>query len=97
MSAKLTQEQVDEKLKDFSEWKWDDSSGKLVSGFEFENFMQAVDFVNGIAEIAEDIGHHPDLLLSDYNHVTIFTSTHDAEGITEKDFELITAIEEEIS
>jgi 4a-hydroxytetrahydrobiopterin dehydratase len=44
-------------------------------------------FVVRIAELAEDLGHHPDILIR-YNKVTLTVSTHDAGGLTDKDFEL---------
>lgn len=49
-------------------------------------------FVNRVAEYAEKVQHHPDILVR-YNKVTISVSTHDAGGITEKDFALAKAVD----
>jgi 4a-hydroxytetrahydrobiopterin dehydratase len=92
----LTQDQINEKLDGLEGWTHDLESGKLVSGFEFENFSEAIEFMNAIAEIAEAEAHHPDILVHDYKFVTIFISSHDSEGITQKDFELVNKIEKEM-
>lgn len=91
----LTKAEVEEKLKDFEFWVYDEDMQKLAGEFEFETFLEAVDFVKDISKIAEKVKHHPDILIHNYNLVTIFTSTHEPEGITEKDFELIEMIESE--
>jgi 4a-hydroxytetrahydrobiopterin dehydratase len=52
---------------------------------KFKDFVAAMDFVNKLVEPAEAAGHHPDLAIS-YNKVTISLTTHDAGGLTEKDF-----------
>jgi 4a-hydroxytetrahydrobiopterin dehydratase len=93
---KYTAEELEQKLEKYDNWQYDDESAKLTTGFEFENFMQALDFANVVGEIAEDMGHHPDILIHDYKFITIFTATHDANGITDKDFDLIEAIETEL-
>jgi 4a-hydroxytetrahydrobiopterin dehydratase len=94
--AKLTNEELQQRLEKFEAWTLDEEANKLVAGFEFEDFNQAVEFANSIAELANEIGHHPDILIHDFKYVTIFTSTHDEEGITEKDFELVENIEKEL-
>ena len=53
--------------------------------FSFENFVDAMSFVNRVADLAEDFQHHPDILIR-YNKVTLTLSTHDAGGLTDKDF-----------
>jgi 4a-hydroxytetrahydrobiopterin dehydratase len=93
---KYSDTEVSQKLENYDSWILDEESGSLVAGFEFEEFTQAMEFANGIAEIAEDVGHHPDLLIHDYNKVTIFTQTHDVNGITDKDFDLIDEIETDL-
>jgi 4a-hydroxytetrahydrobiopterin dehydratase len=62
---------------------------KLVK--TFKDFIAAIDFVNQLVEPAEAAGHHPDLEIS-YNKVTICLTTHDAGGLTEKDFEMAKVI-----
>lgn len=55
--------------------------------FEFDDFSAAIDFVNGIAELAEEHDHHPDIDIR-YSKVRIILSTHSKGGLTELDFEL---------
>lgn len=90
----LTNEEVTTRLEQFPEWEFDEEDTVLYTEIELENFHEAADFVHQIAEITEDLDHHPDILLHDYKFVTIYTSTDDPNGITEKDFELMAAIED---
>lgn len=87
-------EEINSRLEELPEWEFDEENMVLSSEVELENFHEAADFVHQIAEITEDLDHHPDILLHDYKFVTIYTGTHEPEGITEKDFELIAAIED---
>lgn len=65
----------------------------LKKDFEFENFKEALDFVNSIAEIAESVNHHPDISVS-YNKVSLKIYTHDTNSITDLDFKLVQKIDE---
>jgi 4a-hydroxytetrahydrobiopterin dehydratase len=85
---KLTQEQVDSKLAEFPDWSL--SGDALQRTFRFDDFLAAMAFVNRIADLAEEFQHHPDIMVR-YNKVTLTLSTHDAGGLTEKDFELARA------
>jgi 4a-hydroxytetrahydrobiopterin dehydratase len=73
---------------------WKEQGGYLVKVFEFDNFIEAVDFVNKIVPIAEDMRHHPDLEIFSYKKVRVKLTTHD-EGnkITDKDINLAKKIE----
>lgn len=55
--------------------------------FPFPNFQKALDFVNRIGAIAEEQGHHPDILLS-WGKAEVTTYTHKIDGLTEADFVL---------
>jgi 4a-hydroxytetrahydrobiopterin dehydratase len=73
---------------------WTSSDDKrIVKEFSFSNFRKALAFTNQIGEIAETQGHHPDLELG-WGRVKVAIMTHSADGITEKDFTLATAINE---
>jgi 4a-hydroxytetrahydrobiopterin dehydratase len=85
MADKLTQEQIEARLADFPDWSV--VGGALQRTFGFENFVEAMAFVNKVADQAEEVQHHPDILVR-YNKVTLTLSTHDASGITAKDFDL---------
>ncbi len=64
----------------------------LQKRFELDNFLAAMNLVNRTADLAEQVQHHPDIFIS-YNKVTFTLMTHDAGGITEKDFALASRIE----
>jgi 4a-hydroxytetrahydrobiopterin dehydratase len=81
----LDAKQVKAALKDFPDWELEKTSIERV--FEFDDFSAAIDFVNGIAELAEEHDHHPDIDIR-YSKVRIILSTHSKGGLTELDFEL---------
>ena len=85
----LSETQISQKLQQLPGWT--QQNNKLVKTFEFDNFVAAVDFVNKLVEPAESAGHHPDLAIN-YNQVTVALTSHDAGGITERDFALAEAI-----
>ena len=78
------------KMKSIPEWKLE--RGELVRLFAFENFIEAMQFVNSVAELAEGAGHHPDIDIR-YNKVRLALVSHDAGGLTERDFDLAAAID----
>jgi 4a-hydroxytetrahydrobiopterin dehydratase len=71
---------------------WTEVDGALEKTFTFANFVEAMTFVNRVADAAEAAGHHPDIAIS-WNRVTLRVSTHDAGTITEKDRSLVATIE----
>lgn len=56
---------------------WEEKNYKLTKTFHFDDFVEAMDFVNKVATLAEDKQHHPDIFVS-YNKVTLMLCTHDA-------------------
>lgn len=72
-------------LHDLPEWRLE--GGRLVRHWTFADFVQAMAFVNRVAELAEEAGHHPDIDMR-YSRVTLGLVTHDAGGITERDLEM---------
>jgi len=66
---------------------WQIESGELVRTFTFSDFRAALVFVNHVGDLAETAGHHPDIDIR-YNRVRLSLVTHDAGGLTEKDFAL---------
>lgn len=64
---------------------WKILNGKLHKEFEFDDFEDAISFINKVATIAESLYHHPEIWNS-YNRVVIDLITHDEEGITDLDF-----------
>lgn len=88
--ARLDAEEVSERLAALPEWTRNGDA--IQRTLRFENFLAAMAFVERIAKVAEAQQHHPDILIR-YNKVTLTLSTHDAGGITGKDFILAEAIE----
>ncbi len=71
---------------------WKQAGNTIQKQYTFTDFREAMFFVNSIAAVAEKVGHHPDIAIS-YNRVTLSLSTHDAGGVTAKDFSLATRVE----
>ena len=76
-----------ENLKD-----WDFKADGIEKKFQFKNFTEALGFMVKVGVLAEKMNHHPELF-NVYNKVTIRLNTHDANGVTEKDFDLAKAID----
>lgn len=81
----LTEGQIQTSLDKVSDWSVNNDA--IQRTFLFDDFIHAMKFVNAVADAAEKAQHHPDILIR-YNKVTLTLSTHDAGGITEKDFDL---------
>lgn len=71
---------------------WQIEDGELTRTFSFKDFAAALAFVNQVGEQAEEAGHHPDIDIR-YNRVRLSLVTHDAGGLTAKDFDLAAAVE----
>jgi len=71
---------------------WSELNGAIQRTFQFKDFPESMRFVNRVADVAEADQHHPDILIR-WNKVTLTLSTHDASGITEKDFGLAKKID----
>lgn len=80
-------------LADVEGWQEEDNI-KIWREFTYKNFVQAVDFINRIADVAEYEDHHPDLLLHDYKHVHVELMTHAIKGLSRNDFILAAKINE---
>lgn len=66
---------------------------KIKKEYKFQDFIGAVNFINLIADIAEEEGHHPDIFLHNWNQVTLTISTHSIGGLSENDFILAAKID----
>jgi 4a-hydroxytetrahydrobiopterin dehydratase len=83
---KLTEEQLSELLPQIAGWHRD--GDQIIRDFKFENFKSAMGFVNRVADEAEAMDHHPDILIHGWNNVRLSVMTHSQGGLTEKDFTL---------
>jgi 4a-hydroxytetrahydrobiopterin dehydratase len=66
---------------------WQIQGGELTRTFAHADFRAALAFVNKVGDLAEEAGHHPDIDIR-YNKVRLGLVTHDAGGLTGKDFDL---------
>ncbi|MGA1226316.1 MAG: 4a-hydroxytetrahydrobiopterin dehydratase [Tamlana sp.] len=88
--SKLSEQDIEKKLLQFPDWEYYDNA--IHAEFEFENFKDCFSAMSRIAFECEALNHHPDWS-NVYNVLTISLSTHDANGVTDKDFKLAEAIE----
>jgi 4a-hydroxytetrahydrobiopterin dehydratase len=86
----LSQEEITQKLEALPGWQF--TVEGLQKQFVLKGFMDAIVLVNRVAEAAESVNHHPDILVN-YDRVTFTLITHDARGITQRDFDLAARIE----
>lgn len=83
--AKFTAAEIDTRLGLLDGWVL--ATNEIVRTFEFKDFVLAMAFVNRVAAAAEGAGHHPDIDIR-YNKVRLALTSHDAGGLTVRDFEL---------
>lgn len=79
----LEEGKINELLKETPTWQLKD--GHLHQKFKFKNFVEAIKFINSVAEIAEQEQHHPDFCVH-YNRVEVEIWTHAIKGLSENDF-----------
>ena len=91
MPTPLSADQVRTALNELPGWA---QNGKAIERrFEFPDFAKAMDFVNKIAQAAEEANHHPDIAIS-YNRVTLTLISHDSGGVTQRDIKMAGTINE---
>ena len=90
MTSLLNDAEIHAQLADLDRWTHADQSITTVR--TFPGFPEAIAFVNQLIAPAESAGHHPNIEIS-YNKVTLTLTTHDAGGLTQKDFHLAQAID----
>jgi 4a-hydroxytetrahydrobiopterin dehydratase len=72
---------------------WDREGQAIAREWKFEDFGQAIAFVNRVAEAAEAANHHPDILVHGWNKVRLELSTHSEGGLTQADFDMAARID----
>ena len=95
MIDKLDQAQISKSLEELNKatkTPWQIKDAKLYKEFSFRNFVKAFGFMSSVAILAEKQNHHPEWF-NVYNKVKIELSTHEANGISERDFQLARSIE----
>jgi 4a-hydroxytetrahydrobiopterin dehydratase len=86
----LDTHQITTALADLDGWELGD--GAIRRELRFGSFRDAIAFINRVADLADEAGHHPELT-NVYSRVTIVLTTHDTGGVTTKDLELARAID----
>ncbi|NQZ84510.1 MAG: 4a-hydroxytetrahydrobiopterin dehydratase [Nanoarchaeales archaeon] len=72
---------------------WEIIDKNLTKDFEFKNYVDAVSFVGKITPLAEELDHHPDILIHSYRKVKIMMYTHTENKITQLDYKLAEQID----
>jgi 4a-hydroxytetrahydrobiopterin dehydratase len=72
---------------------WHRDGRRITCNLTFANFSSALAFVNRVGELAEADDHHPDILIHDWNKVTLSLTTHSEAGLTQRDFDLAEKID----
>jgi len=93
MGNALSAAEIEEVLKTHPAWKL--QGGKLVREWTFKDFVEAMKFVDRVADLAEAAGHHPDIDIR-YNRVVLGLISHDAGGITRRDATMAGRIDKEL-
>ncbi len=91
MSELLSETEITAALASLPGWEIED--GELVKTYSFASYMAGINFVNRLAERAETLSHHPDLLIG-WRKVTVQLSTHSADGLTPSDIRLAAEAED---
>jgi len=89
--ALLSEEQIRERLSPLR--GWERAGGQIRKIYPFASFAEGMVFANRVAALAEALDHHPDMLIQ-YRQVTLTLTSHDAGGLTERDFKLARRIDE---
>ena len=92
MVRKLDDDARTAMLARFAEWTHEPKRDAITRRFQFADFAQAFGFMASVAIIAEKMDHHPEWS-NVYNRVDILLTTHDADGLSERDTKLAGAIE----
>ena len=85
MAELIKADDLKNRLKKIPEWELEKKH--IERTFEFDEFSESIDFVNSVAEVAEDEEHHPDIDIR-FNKVRLVLSTHSKGGLTDLDFSL---------
>lgn len=82
---------IEEKLKILEGWRFNSAKNSIEREFTFKSYLKNISFVNAIAWLANKENHHPDLEVS-FSKCLVRLTTHDENGVSEKDFQLASKI-----
>ena len=85
MTETLNEDEIESRLRRLA---WEREGDEIVREWRFEDFGEAIAFVNRVAEEAEEANHHPDIYVHGWNKVKLSLTNHSAGGLTETDFKM---------
>jgi 4a-hydroxytetrahydrobiopterin dehydratase len=91
MAQLLSEDDIGSRLEDSP---WTREGDEIIREWRFEDFAEAMAFVNRVAEAAEEANHHPDILVHGWNKVRLSLTNHSAGGLTDADFQMARRIDE---
>lgn len=91
---RLDRNEAEQQLQQLSGWELNADATGISKHWEVEDFAAAMEFLNRVAAVAEDEGHHPDVHLERYRHVRIALWTHAIGGLSLNDFIVAAKIDE---
>lgn len=91
--AKLSETEIEQRLARVPAWSLCEGARAIEREWKLEDFQAAIAFVQRVAELAEQAGHHPDILVHGWNKVRLTLSTHSEGGLTDADFALAQSLE----
>jgi 4a-hydroxytetrahydrobiopterin dehydratase len=83
MAELLNEDEIASRLRRLA---WEREGDEIAREWRFEDFSEAIAFVNRVAEVAEEANHHPDIFIHGWNKVKLSLTNHSAGGLTEMDF-----------
>ena len=86
MAELLSDEAIATALEGVGDWRREGPA--IVRDLRFDDFAAAMAYVNRVAEVAEELNHHPDILVHGWNRVRLTVTNHSAGGLTQADFVL---------
>lgn len=85
-TAPLTEEKIKEYLSLLDNWIYNEEQAKIEKTYTLNDFNECIKLTIQIAKLAEEEGHHPDILIFNWNNLKISLTTHAIKGLSENDF-----------
>ena len=87
----LNNEQINDELNNMDGWEYKDN--KIYKSYHFDSYMDGIFFVNILAKKAEELNHHPDLIIG-WREVSVSFTSHDKGGVTSACLKMAKTVEE---
>lgn len=90
--VKLSTDEIQAKLANLQGWSWDKETQEIYKTYELKSYWKTIGFVNTVAWHAQKQVHHPDLKVT-FGKCEVRLTTHDCDGLSQKDFDLANTLE----